>query len=156
LIRLWLPAADGAAKSLLQPESSATDYPAGAPRRILLVDDEDMVRDTLVASLEEAGYAVVAAAGGTEALALLEAPGDVDVLVTDLSMPGMGGLAVIQEAQCLRPGLPAILLTGYIGHSAQQAIGGTGDKSFILVRKPITGPQLSDRIEALLAAGQVS
>jgi len=139
VIRLWLPAADGAAKSLLQSESSATDHPAGAPRRILLVDDEDMVRDTLVASLEEAGYAVVAAAGGTEALALLEAPGDVDVLVTDLSMPGMGGLAVIQEAQRLRPGLPAILLTGYIGHSAQQAIGGTGDRSFILVRKPITG-----------------
>ena len=116
------------------------------------MDDEVIVRDTLAASLGEIGYDVIAAAGGAEALAVLQAPGNVDMLVTDLSMPGIGGLAVIQEAQRLRPDLPAILLTGYIGHSAQQVIGGTSDRSFILVRKPVTGPQLSDRIEALLAA----
>jgi CheY-like chemotaxis protein len=154
-IRLWLPAADNAEISLANPVPFLMDRVAGAPRRILLVDDEAMVRDTLAASLEDAGYSVIAVAGGAEALALLQTPEDLDILVTDLSMPGMGGLTVIEEAQRLRPGLPAILLTGYIGHSAHMAIGGTPDKSFILVRKPITGPQLSDRIEALLAAGQV-
>jgi hypothetical protein len=47
--------------------------------------------------------------------------------------------------------LPAILLTGYAGHSAHLAVGGMLDKSFILVRKPIAAAQLTDRIEALLA-----
>jgi signal transduction histidine kinase len=152
-IRLWLPAADSTEIPLAKPATFLADRVAGAPRRVLLVDDEAMVRDTLAASLEEAGYAVTAAADGAEALALLQAPEDLDVLVTDLSMPGISGLMVIEEAQRLRPELPAILLTGYIGHSAQQAIGGTSDRSFILVRKPVTGQQLSDRIEALLAAG---
>ena len=63
-----------------------------------------MVRDTLAAGLEDAGYAVTVAATGTQALAVLQTREDLDVLVSDLSMPGMDGLAVIQEAHRIRPG----------------------------------------------------
>ena len=79
---------------------------AGLARRVLVVDDEDLVREMLVASLEEAGFVVLAAGNGAEALALLEAGEPVDALVSDLSMPGMGGLALIREAQ-LRRARPA-------------------------------------------------
>jgi CheY-like chemotaxis protein len=115
-----------------------------------------MVKDTLAASLEDDGYVVSVADGGSEALALLQTAAHVDVLVSDLSMPGMSGLTVIQEAQRSRPGLPCILLTGYVGHGAQLAIGGTLDRSLTLVRKPATAAQLADRIEALLAVAQPS
>ena len=120
-------------------------------KRILLVDDEAMVRETLAASLEAAGYDVLVAADGAQALDLLRSATAVDVLVTDLSMPGIDGLAVIRQAQRARPGLPAVLLTGYAGHGAQLAVGGSVSGTFSLVRKPATAAQLADRIEALLA-----
>jgi signal transduction histidine kinase len=151
VVTLWLPAADRTEPRLSTVAAAPARRQADRPGRILLVDDEVMVRDTLAAGLEDAGYAVTVAATGTQALAVLQTREDLDVLVSDLSMPGMDGLAVIQEAHRIRPGLPAILLTGYAGHSAHLAVGGMLDKSFILVRKPIAAAQLTDRIEALLA-----
>ena len=149
-IRLWLPAAtrlDGPAEPA-EPSGVVRD---GTSRRILLVDDEVMVRETLATSLEDAGYAVMVAADGPEALDLLRTTAVVDVLVTDLSMPGLDGLALIRQAQRQRSGLPAVLLTGYAGHGAELAVGGLVSGAFSLVRKPVTAAQLADRIEALLA-----
>jgi signal transduction histidine kinase len=114
---------------------------------VLLVDDEAMVRETLSATLEDAGYAVRIAADGAEALELLRSSAVVDILVTDLSMPGIDGLAVIQKARCHRPGLPAVLLTGH----AEAAADGPTRGTYTLIRKPVTGVQLAARIEALLA-----
>ena len=149
-IHLWLPATT----RLDAPSGSAGGVGAGRDgisRRILLVDDEAMVRETMGAALEDAGYAVMIAADGAEALDLLRSSAAVDVLVTDLSMPGQDGLAVIRQAQCQRPGLPAVLLTGHAGHSAEPAVGGMVNGGYLLVRKPVTAAQLADRIEALLA-----
>jgi signal transduction histidine kinase/CheY-like chemotaxis protein len=153
-VHLWLPSAIRL-ETPAQPTVPAFDAPV-VPRdeggkRILLVDDEAMVRETLTASLEEAGYTVLAVADGTEALDLLRSPVAIDILVTDLSMPGIDGLVVIRQAQRERPGLPAVLLTGYAGHGAQLAVGESVSGAFALVRKPVTAAQLADRIEALLA-----
>jgi CheY-like chemotaxis protein len=63
----------------------------------------------------------------------------------------MDGLALIRTARSRRPDLPAILLTGYAGHGAQLAVGGSLNGSFTLMRKPVSEAQLVDRIEALLA-----
>jgi signal transduction histidine kinase/CheY-like chemotaxis protein len=149
-VHLWLPAAAQPAAPPDQPQ------PASLPqtdkgKRILLVDDEAMVRETLAVSLEDAGYAVLRAADGATALDLLGSPVAVDILVTDLTMPGIDGLAVIRQAQRQRSGLPAVLLTGYAGHGADLAVGGAVSGTFSLVRKPVTAAQLADRIEALLA-----
>jgi CheY-like chemotaxis protein len=149
-VHLWLPAAirpDTSPRPVARP-AVARDDPG---KRILLVDDEPMVRETLAAALREAGYVVEVAVDGAAALDLLDEPVPVDVLVTDLSMPGIDGLAVIRRAQRQRPGLPAVLLTGYAGHGAQLAVGGSVSGAFSLLRKPVTPAQLADRIEALLA-----
>ena len=151
---LWLPSAASAGP--LVPLASPSAAPPAAARgsnskRVLLADDEVMVRETLAAAMEEAGYVVLVAEGGAAALDLLRSPVAVDILVTDLSMPGIDGLALIREAQRQRPGLPAVLLTGYAGHGAQLAVGGSVDGAFSLVHKPVTAAQLADRIEALLA-----
>ena len=102
-VAIWLPVA-GAREEVAQVQPGAAPV-AGLARRVLVVDDEELVRETLVASLEDAGFAVLAVGNGAEALALLEAEEPVDVLVSDLSMPGMDGLALIREAHVRRPGL---------------------------------------------------
>jgi CheY-like chemotaxis protein len=67
----------------------------------------------------------------------------------------MDGLALIRAAQQQRPGLPAVLLTGYAGDGAALAVGGALSGSFSLLRKPVSGAQLADRITALLASRNV-
>ena len=87
--------------------------------------------------------------GGAEALALLDSGEAVDVLVTDLSMPGMDGLALIRAARQRQPGLPAILLTGYAGEAM---LPDQAEADFSLMRKPVRGTDLVDRIVALAGA----
>ena len=123
-----------------------------AKSRILLVDDDPLVRGVLAAQLDDLGYAVAVAPDAASALALLDADGGtVSLLVSDLTMPGMDGVALIRAAQALRPRLPAILLTGYAGAGAALAVGGAVSGSFSLLQKPVSAVQLADRISALLA-----
>jgi signal transduction histidine kinase/ActR/RegA family two-component response regulator len=151
-VHLWLPATTRMDPAPSIPRPAPTSAPRhDGGKKILLVDDEAMVRETLAASLADAGYGVQIAADGAAALEILESEAAIDVLVTDLSMPDIDGLAVIRNARRYRPDLPALLLTGYAGHGAQLAVGGSLTGAFTLVRKPITAAQLADRIEALLA-----
>jgi signal transduction histidine kinase/ActR/RegA family two-component response regulator len=155
MVTLWLPVAaasnrPGAPATKTEPSpAEASKTPA---RVVLLVDDETLVRETLSESLQDAGYRVLAAESGTQALALLVEGTSVDILVTDLSMPGMDGLGVIRAAQQGHPGLPAVLLTGYAGDSTTLAVGGAITGAFSLLRKPIRIHELDDRIQVLLAA----
>jgi DNA-binding NtrC family response regulator len=80
----------------------------------------------------------------------LDARERVDIVVSDLTMASMDGLALIRAAQERRPGLPAVLLTGYAGDGAALAVGGAISGTFSLLRKPVSGTQLVDRIRALL------
>jgi phosphoserine phosphatase RsbU/P len=83
------------------------------PHHILLVDDEDQVRDTLSRLMQRGGLRVTAVASGEEALKLLVGDGEYDVLLTDLVMPGMGGLDLIRESNALAPALMKVVLTGH-------------------------------------------
>jgi CheY-like chemotaxis protein len=155
---IWLPQADAALSPAAPPSPplAAAAPGAGAAGRLLLVDDEAMVRETLTLELEEAGYAVLAAADAGAALAALEAGAAVDILVTDLTMPGgMDGLGLIREARARQPGLPAVLLTGYAGDGtgAALAVSGIANGAFSLLRKPVLGTQLADRVAARQGVG---
>jgi DNA-binding NtrC family response regulator len=77
---------------------------------VLLVDDEPGVRFALREVLQDRGYRVVSAGSGAEALAALDG---VDVVVTDLSMPGMDGLELVSRIAARAPALPVILLTAH-------------------------------------------
>ena len=118
--------------------------------RILLVDDDDLVRETLSDMLEDAGLATLVASSGHEAVALIEAGEIVDAMVSDLSMPGINGVITIQKVRALRPLLPCFLLTGYIGERAALS----AENTFTLVRKPVSGRALVAQIEAVLEAAR--
>jgi signal transduction histidine kinase/ActR/RegA family two-component response regulator len=161
-VELWLPEAGselrlqrGASERPATPPSATMDA-VGRPTRVLVVDDEVMIRDVVSGQLEDAGYDVLTAADGASAIGLIEDGEVVDVLVTDLSMPGMNGLAVIRAAQERHPGLPAILLTGYAGDGAALSMGRSVSGTFLLLRKPIPAQDLVDRIQAVLEAGACS
>jgi DNA-binding NtrC family response regulator len=77
---------------------------------VLLVDDDPGVRFALTEVLADRGYRVITAGSGAQALTLLDG---VDVVVTDLSMPGMDGLELVAQIRARMPGLPVILLTAH-------------------------------------------
>jgi len=146
VVLLWLPVSTNQSKPPAEAPAAAF---AERAARVLLVDDDAMVREPLAAELEEAGFGVLVAESGIEAISLLEAGEPVDVLVSDHAMPGMNGLAVIREAQSRRPDLPAILLTGYAGDTVALAASAPG-ANFTLVRKPVPAQALAARIAVML------
>ncbi len=158
-VTLWLPVATDAAAAPVAPVAKPTRaWPLGiegdAPV-LLLVDDEPIVRAVLAAELAEHGFRVLQAEGAEAALGMLDAPeaASIAVLVTDLSMPGMDGVQLIQQARRRHPGLRAILMTGYAGDAASLAVSGAISGSFTLLRKPVAGPDLADRAAMLLETG---
>jgi DNA-binding NtrC family response regulator len=83
------------------------------PPTILVVDDEEMVRTSTTRMLERRGYQVVSAASAADALLLLRTDAPVDLLISDIVMPETYGTDLIVLARQLRPGLPALLISGF-------------------------------------------
>lgn len=150
-VRLWLPVAGNKVR-IGGPALAELHPTAAAGRRILFVDDEVFIRAITGEGLEAAGFVVHSFGSGAEALGFLDAGNAVDLIITDLAMPGMDGLALIRGARQRRPGLPAILVTGFATDTAELAAGGTIDGPFALLRKPIDVGYLAERAAALLQA----
>jgi excisionase family DNA binding protein len=94
------------------PESAATATSRNGRPRILVVDDEEGIRDLLAKTLQLAEYDVDLAEDGRAALERLQLM-PYDLLITDLRMPGVDGITVIREARRLKADLPVIIITGY-------------------------------------------
>ena len=102
-------------RSVRPVRSSPTPAPAAKPEgrpRVLVVDDEASIRDLLLKTLALADYDVDLAPDGRAALERMRLC-SYDLLITDLNMPGMDGLAVIREARRLHENLPVIIITGF-------------------------------------------
>ena len=98
----------------LDGAASAVPLRAGARPSILVVDDEGAVRRFAARVLERAGYAVVEARDGVEALELLnQGLGWFDAVVSDIVMPRLNGVELMQALSTTRPDLPVILMSGY-------------------------------------------
>jgi PAS domain S-box-containing protein len=124
----------------------AAFLPSLEPMRILAVEDEPEVLDVVRAMLVAAGHSVVSAASGQEALQLFERE-PIDVVVTDLGMPGMTGLALAEEVKRRRP-VPVVLLTGW----ADELDATHARYVDVLLAKPITRERLVSGLAKALPA----
>ena len=151
-VRVLLPRFRGAAAGDDEGASTAVAAaaPAGADETVLVVEDEASVRDLVVDVLAELGYRALAAADGPAGLRILEGPERVDLLVTDVGLPGLNGRQLAEQARALRPGLGVLFMTGY----AEDAIFGDShvDPSLQMLTKPFAIDALVARIRAMIQA----
>ena len=122
--------------------------PRVRPARLLLVEDDLLVRRVVQRILEAAGYVVEAVPSAPEALARIEAEGRLpELLVTDVAMPGTSGPALATALRRQGP-LPVLFISGYAGHPALEAAAGLEDTE--LVTKPFTPEALLEAVARLL------
>ncbi|MDT8329546.1 PAS domain S-box protein [Roseomonas gilardii] len=141
-IHLYLPRAQArpAAPAFAPAEGQEKD-----DRTILLVDDEEPVREITALTLRDLGYDVVEAHDGLAALHLLDGDTRFDLLLLDFAMPGMNGVEVAQAARSRRPQLPIMFLTGYAEAPAM-----AGENKDRILQKPFRTEELARRLTAVL------
>ena len=131
--------------------ASAQSRPSGDGQMVLVVDDEPSVRMLVAEVLDEAGYGTIEAADGASGLRALQTAPRVDLLITDVGLPGgMNGRQVADAARSLRPGLKVLFITGY----AENAVVGNGhlEKGMAILTKPFAMEALARKIKEVLAA----
>jgi two-component system cell cycle sensor histidine kinase/response regulator CckA len=116
--------------------------------RILLVEDDDSVRLVTARMLQAGGYDVLPLASAREALDRVVAGETFDLVVSDVVMPGMGGVELVQQLRVLRPGLRALFCSGYAHEVLGQ--GGITDASVHLVQKPFSRVDLLQKVREAL------
>ncbi|MFC6478238.1 response regulator [Pseudomonas asuensis] len=116
---------------------------------VLIVDDEPTVRMLIAEVLEELGYRAIEAADGASGLAILSSSAHIDLLISDVGLPGgMNGRQMADAARQRRPDLKVLFITGY----AENAVVGNGnlEEGMYLMAKPFSMDLLATRLEAIL------
>jgi len=148
-VHLRFPPARTPAEAPPAAPSSSADIP---PIRILLVDDDDLIRLSVAPLLEGIGLAVATAEGGLQALERLEAGPPVDLVILDQNMPGLSGLDTLARIRASWPDLPVLLSSGY--RDPDQAALATVDSHVATLEKPYALEALRRAIAGLMAASR--
>ena len=150
MVCLYLPRHLGEADSeQTYDQSLAAQTQSAEGRRVLVIDDEVLVRMLVVDALEDMGIVAAEAGTGPEGLAMLERMDTLDLLITDVGLPGgMNGREVAERARELRPGLNVLFITGYAENAALNH-GHIGPGTRVLT-KPFSVSELSSKVESLL------
>lgn len=145
IVRLYLPRHHGAAEQ--SEERVARPNQAGTGRTVLLVEDEDDLRDWARGILDELGYEVIAVGSGPAAVEVLESDRPLLLMFTDVSLPGgMDGRQLAEKAAQLRPGMRTLITTAYAGDVLVE--GGRLAPGVRLLSKPYTRDQLEKALQA--------
>ena len=150
-VRIYLPnVTPNGSRSSSQPAADEDALPRGN-ETILVVEDDPFVRSSVILRVESLGYKVVLAVDGREAVMKLRTNPEIDMLFTDIVMPGgMSGWEVAELAQQMRPGLPTVFTSGY----ALEALvdQGRAPMKSIVLTKPYRKAELAHRLREALAA----
>ena len=134
-------------RSSREPEQSLAGHGT-----ILVIDDEDVVRQTAKSALETYGYDVVVAENGKEGVDLFQELGDeVAAVLLDMTMPVMSGEEALMHLKSMRPDVPVVLSSGYDEAEATRLFTGKGLAGF--VQKPYTAACLAEKMKAVLQSG---
>ena len=142
--------ADAGEEAELHPSAAVDDH---GTEVLLLVEDEDSIREPATEILESRGYLVLPARGGAEALAAARAhAGPIDLMITDVVMPGMNGNQLAEELRSLRPGMRVLFISGY----PEDAIAHHGvlDAGKAFLQKPCPAAVLLRTVREVLDAGR--
>lgn len=144
-VRIFLPAQE---QTVADQPTQITDL-RGA-ETVLVVDDEEMLLKMCQTVLSSFGYQVLMAANGIQALELVSRmPGEIDLVITDLVMPGMSGRELIDRLRLVAPQIPVICMSGY-------ARVGDGAESSLYLRKPFTSQELLRKAREILLLSRSS
>jgi nitrogen-specific signal transduction histidine kinase/CheY-like chemotaxis protein len=148
-IDIWLPLAS--AHTRPEPKSVKPSQPAtaGGGEHILVAEDEELVRVFVRRALQDAGYRVVAAADGQEALEHFETdPSAIDLVLTDVVMPRMKGPELASRIAEISPETPILYMSGYVDNQALSTQ--LADRPDALLRKPFSAADLCERVRKSL------
>jgi signal transduction histidine kinase len=146
--RVLLPACEGAPMPVLEPREIRSLF---GTETVLVVEDEDPLRDVARRLLVDNGYTVFVTGSGEEALRLVgELDGPIDLLLTDVVMPHMLGTEVATRLKEQQPGLMVLYMSGH----AHTVLGPILDSSAALVEKPFTERSLLEKVREVLEAGR--
>ncbi|MDY6944609.1 MAG: ATP-binding protein [Pseudomonadota bacterium] len=149
--RLYFPAVDASLPAGTQraPVDSSGAQAHGRGRRVMYIDDEEALVYLMTRVLQKSGYRVTGFSDAEQALeALRDRPGEFDVIVTDLSMPGMSGFHVARAVQTIRDDLPVVITSGYVRSEDRQTAREIGVRDLVL--KPDTVEELARVLEQLI------
>ena len=144
--KLYFPRVDASVDERHAGAASAAALRGG--ERMLVAEDEQVVRQLLTRLLEMRGYQVFAAASGEAALATAEQAGEIQLLISDVVMPDMSGRQLADRLVALRPGLKVLFISGYTDESI--ASHGVLDPGVHLLEKPFTAEVLARRVREVL------
>jgi len=119
--------------------------------RVLVVDNDEGFRKLSASGLAECDYSATIAANGEEALDYLESGAPCDVMLTDVVLPGIGGVELRRRAQVMRPGFPVVLMSGRTDGLALAAHAG-----LFVLRKPFTRFRMLCEIDAAMGRNSAS
>jgi PAS domain S-box-containing protein len=150
-IRIYLPRAlDG---NVAEPDILHSDVPTGDQEVILVVEDNSRIRDLAVLHLESLGYRTISAADGVSALAIIKSGAPIDLLFTDVVMPGgLDGRALAAAARQLLPELKILFTSGFTAAAASAAIEDRFSSN--LLSKPYRKADLARRVRTMLQASE--
>ncbi len=148
---VYLPVYHGdAPKAAKQVEEApASDWSGGG--KLLLVEDEDMVRAVAERALTRAGYQVTTAADGEEGLAEIENGGTFDLVVSDVVMPGMDGPAMARAIRKIMPEMPILFMSGYAEEQLRRDID---IDNMFFIPKPFSVAQIGQKVGEVMAASK--
>ncbi len=152
-VRVILPAHRAQDDGAVAPPPAATAAPprAGTGQCVLLVEDEAAVRDFARDQLERLGYRVIEASDGPSALTVLQARADIELLFTDVMMPGgMSGRELAEAAHRLRPGLPVLYTSGYAADALTK--DGQLEPGVLLLGKPYRHADLASKLQEAMGS----
>jgi PAS domain S-box-containing protein len=150
-VKLYLPRHRGNEEAD-EPEYRAADVPqAEAGETVLLVEDEPVVRGVIVEVLGELGYRALEAADGPSGLKVLQSRSRIDLLITDVGLPGINGRQLADQARERRPGLKVLFITGYAENAT--LANGFLEPGMAMLTKPFAVDALMRKVAALTHGG---
>ncbi|HTK32811.1 MAG TPA: ATP-binding protein [Candidatus Saccharimonadaceae bacterium] len=141
--RILLPRASDDARAATSAAAAARDASAAGPRTLLIADDEEMVRGLTARALESAGYRVLAASNGDEAVALhRQHRGEIDGVLLDVTMPGRSGVEIMDEIRGIDPEARVVLTSGFSAATLEGPLAARAQTATAFLAKPYTAATL--------------